>query len=111
MVPGIAFVWIAGILRKMPRNRKLKFWNGRIFLGINGRRNQVYANICAYSQKDAIALLEEQGEHTSLYELREWWSDCWGNSMKDVVPKRGLWVELEDGVPTEVVNGLSSIEG
>jgi len=81
--------------------RRLRLWNGHVFFyrvryeeGDRERR-QFHANVCAYSQKDAVALLEEFGMHESLYHFRGYWSPCWGDSMDEVEPERGVWIEFE----------------
>ena len=84
--------------------RKLKTWNGMLFFSKDNKGNQLEYNrmqrsayVCAYSQKDALVLLEEFGHPTSLYEFRGWWSDRWGNTMAGVERERGLWVDFGEG--------------
>lgn len=88
--------------------RKLKFWNYMLFVSRKPdgssyeRTMQLYASVCAYSQKDAIQLLAEKGHTISLYEFRMMWSNCWGTSMDNVEPQRGLWIEFEKDKPEKV---------
>ena len=90
--------------------RKLKKWNGMLFFHqddkgkkIPLRKTQLKVSICAYSQKDAVSLLHEHGyNNEKLHHLREYWSNCWGNSMDGIEPERGMWVEFEMGKPVKV---------
>lgn len=91
------------------RKRKLKVWNGTLAFSqdaegreLSGNRCQRDVSLCAYSQKDAIALLEEYGHPMSLYEFRDFWADCWGNSMTGVERERGIWVEYERDKPVRL---------
>lgn len=74
--------------------RRLKKWNGLVMF--RGGQRSVY--IAAYTQKDALELLEGYGHPTSMYEFRGWWSPGWGNPMLPICgfdqepPKRGMWV-------------------
>jgi len=83
----------------MIRNRKLKVWNGLVWLN----RKQISSSICAYSQKDAVNLLNELGFSFTLGEFRDYWPPCWGNSMDGIEPERGLWIEMERGKPERFV--------
>jgi hypothetical protein len=83
----------------MIRKRKLKVWNGMVFIG----RKQVPASFCAYSQKDAVALLNETGLAYTTGEIRNYWSPCWGNSMDGIERERGLWIEMERDKPERFV--------
>jgi hypothetical protein len=75
--------------------RKLKVWNGAVICKDGQQRA---ANVCAYSQRDVLAVLAEHGIRTSFYELRGWWVDCWGDSMEGIERVRGLWLEEKRGV-------------
>jgi hypothetical protein len=68
--------------------KTLKFWNGRW-------ENRQHIYIAAYSQADAIRMIEEwlgrkpRGIET---EFRVYYSPCWGNTMESVAKERGIWV-------------------
>lgn len=86
----------------MTRKRSLKVWTGLV--RVSGKTGQLSANVCAYSQKDAIDLINSFSPYSStVHELRNYWSDCWGNSMNDIVPERGLWIEYQRGKPERVI--------
>jgi hypothetical protein len=88
----------------MSRKRSLKVWNGLIATTVAGKFKQCTANVCAYNQKDAIELLASFDNYSiSLYEFRMMWSDCWGTSMNDIVPERGIWVEYQTNKPERVI--------
>lgn len=60
----------------------LKKWNGRAQDFNNG-----HANVAAYSQKQAAELLSEAyRSNTSVNEVREYFSPCWGDDMKGIEP-------------------------
>ena len=78
-------------LKKMAarESKKLKIWNGRgDFRKLDG-----HLYVCAYTQKDAIELLNQAGhEHMTTRELSTYWSaNCWGTSMAGITPERGVW--------------------
>ena len=84
--------------------KKLQFWNGRggahlntahpVWAGVNPHR--VHISVCAYSKADARRLIVESGgRDPGDTEVSKYWSPCWGTSMKDVVPHRGIWVEFD----------------
>jgi hypothetical protein len=91
--------------------RRLKKWNGMIIFSrdfddreFEGRSRQLSVYLAAYSQKDALELLESYGHPTSMYEFRGWWTPgCWGNAMEPVCPdeddppRRGMWIDYQDG--------------
>jgi hypothetical protein len=62
--------------------KKLKYWNGR------GVRNGHFY-IAAYSQKQAAELLGKVFGFSRgmLPEIRNYFSPCWGNQMKDIKPE------------------------
>lgn len=58
--------------------------------------------IGAYSREDARRVVEEYaGAKPSVAELRDYFSDCWGNAMNLVEPERGLWVQWDPLLPVE----------
>lgn len=82
--------------------RKLKLWNGRDW----DCRGHLY--VCAYSQKDAVDLLNQAYRKirgyenrpdinpTTLCEIRKYWnSKGWGRSMDGITPERGVWWSKE----------------
>lgn len=83
----------------------LKFWNGAGSvcrkssdpLWHHLRFNQSpHAYVAAYSRADARRVIEEYcGRLPSDNELREYWSECWGNAMNGIVPERGLWLQFK----------------
>ena len=71
--------------------KKLKFWNGRG----HGKYVRGHINIAAYSQKHAAELLSKAvGGVIGVYEIQQYYSNCWVNSMEGITPdKPGVWVE------------------
>jgi hypothetical protein len=78
--------------------RSLKIWNGR---GVD-RNTHLY--VAAYSRADAARILTETfrrgaSEFISRLEIGRWQRElsvyfaegCWGNSMDDITPERGVW--------------------
>ena len=75
----------------------------RLFNGGRGRGDYLY--IAAYSVQDAARLMAaaERVRRGKDYktvaldlgrnarEIKEYFAECWGDSMKDVVPERGVW--------------------
>ena len=84
--------------------KKLKFWNGRG----HGKYVRGHMNIAAYSQKHAAELLSKViGGTIGIYEIKEYYSNCWGNSMKDITPTApGVWVEEEPHTTTGKVTQI-----
>ena len=91
--------------------RKLRCWNGRFCWGrvsTDPRWKDIpsnhspHGNVCAYSRADARRVIAEYtGAVPSDNEIKEYWSDCWGNSMDGIEPERGFWVEFTDGAKPE----------
>jgi hypothetical protein len=87
--------------------KKLKFWNGRG----HGKYNKGHIYVAAYSQKQASELVSiacyDCGGSLSLNEIREYYSDCWGNSMDGITPTEpGVWVtekQFSKETPIKVV--------
>lgn len=86
--------------------RKLKVYNGRLVSRPRDEKDaelfdaykEKHANVCAYSRADACRVIEEYlgyMPHGCANELKVYWSDCWGNSMKDVELERGMWIEFD----------------
>ena len=77
----------------MKKQKVLKFWNGRPYILT---KYEGHLNIAAYSKMDAIRMLQElypnltQGQ--AYPELTNYFSNCWGNDMRNVVPVRGIWL-------------------
>lgn len=66
---------------------KLKLYNGRWFEG-----KRIY--ICAKSRADAARMLTEYKGYCRGWsdEIKNFYSECWGNSMSGIRPERGLWI-------------------
>ncbi len=65
--------------------RTLKKWNGRG----HGKLSNQHINIAAYSQKQAAELVGEACGYydtIGITEIREYYSQCWGNSMDGIEP-------------------------
>lgn len=83
--------------------KTLKLWNGRGYCcdKRDARWNALphnrapHAYVAAYSRADARRVIEEYcGRLPADSELRDYWSEgCWGNSMRDIPPERGLWLQ------------------
>ncbi len=69
--------------------KKLKIWNGRGH-GRTYGRGHIY--VAAYSQKQAAELVsracygDDCPDNISTNEIRNYYSDCWGNSMNGIEP-------------------------
>jgi hypothetical protein len=63
--------------------RTLKVWNGRG----HGKHSKKHINVAAYTKKQAAELIGIACEcMVSVSEITVYYSDCWGNSMNDIVP-------------------------
>lgn len=66
--------------------RKIKIWNGRG----HGKFQKGHIYVAAYSQKQAAELVSKAcfgNDHPNIVssnEIREYYSDCWGNSMDGI---------------------------
>jgi hypothetical protein len=83
--------------------KKLKIWNGRGWGRSNYGRDgdklptsfyqfadHIY--VCAHSKAEAIRMVNDCGTgHISISEVNNYWSSCWGTSMKDIEPELGIW--------------------
>lgn len=93
--------------------KRLKKWNGRGY-AIVGRWGHPtpHAYIAAYSRADARRVCVEAGMHDpGDYELKSFFSDCWGNEMEGIEPKRGLWISPDDRSPPEFIGPKESGDG
>lgn len=70
--------------------RKLRIWNGRGDYGkFDGR-----FYVCAPTKKLAVELLTLAGhEAMNMREFTAYYSEVWGNAMKDVTPEIGVWYD------------------
>ena len=71
-----------------PTVRPLRLWNGRW-----GNQGHVY--VAAHSRADAgrlLCLADGQPIPGIDREIRDYFSECWGNQMAGVTPERGVWV-------------------
>lgn len=100
----------------MAKVKKLIIANGRGDYGRNRTKRfpkgfDGHFFVCAYSKADAVRLLKEAGYETmSIVEFNTYWSKgCWGNSMDDVIPERGVWFQRKnsgghvEGKPERVI--------
>lgn len=71
--------------------KTLKLYNGRWYE--DGWTKHCY--IAAYSRADAGRLYAQAGRGSRGVdaELRDYFSECWGNSMEGIKPERGLWIQ------------------
>ena len=68
----------------MKKEKILKLWNGR---GHGYTHNRHHFNVAAYTQKQAAELVSiASGFPISVSEIRVYYSNCWGNSMKGIIP-------------------------
>jgi len=88
--------------------KQLKIWNGK---GWGGRRYDKdgnytpdptgkeycdHAYVCANSRAHAVRLLQQAGHRfASDSELKNYWSACWGDPMKDIKPEIGVWTSQD----------------
>ena len=63
-------------------SRTLKVWNGRG----HGKHSRKHIYVAAYSKKQAAELISQACERSvSVSEITVYYSNCWGNSMKDII--------------------------
>jgi len=73
----------------------LKVWNGRGDFGYNGLDGRL--NVCASTRKEAVELLKAAGHSRMNFgELDNYYSDCWGISMRGIKREKGVWFESKD---------------
>jgi len=85
--------------------KKLKLYNGR------GWGNRIYDEnrnfvpdptgikfcdhtcVCAFSRSHAVRLINQAVGYnvSSSSELKNYWSECWGDQMKGIEPEIGVW--------------------
>ncbi len=69
--------------------KTLKIWNGR---GHGNKYGRGHIYVAAYSQKQAAELVskacfgDEYGDVVNVNEIRNYYSNCWGNSMDGITP-------------------------
>jgi len=81
--------------------KKLKLWNGRSY-GVIGSVIDSHINVAAYSRVDVRRLCLEAGlNDPGDTEIKEYWSECWGNSMSGITPERGIWLKTR-GVVVQI---------
>ena len=74
--------------------KTLRFWNGRPH-GILPRTQWEKSHVCiaAYSMADAGRVCVEAGlNDPGAWEIKNYFSERWGNDMQGVTPERGVWV-------------------
>ena len=84
--------------------KTLKFWNGRVY-GIlpQAQWKNTHACIAAYSMADARRVCVEAGmSDPGATEIKNYFSECWGNDMAGVAPERGLWITRRGQDPQHV---------
>lgn len=90
----------------MTKNKKLKIFNGPDHYFISIATSHLY--VAAYSQKDAIDLLNEAYRKYHNLEGRKdvkpftynllktyWNKGCWGTNMKGIEVERGVWLSKD----------------
>lgn len=81
--------------------KELRLWNGRPY-GVlpRGDWDKGYSiAVAAYSMADARRVCVESGcGDPGINEIRNYWSECWGNSMGGITPERGVW-KIKHGKP------------
>ena len=85
----------------MAETKTLRLWNGRW-----KDRGRVY--VAAYTRADAGRLLSQAAgaELPAIdREIRDYFSECWGNTMDGITPERGVWVQTGSRIskPVRVV--------
>jgi len=87
--------------------KKLNRWNGRATdWAINNKKVQrIY--IGAFSRADASRALKEAGYlYGTDSELKNYFSECWGNSMDGINLDRGVWVSFSGHSSKEVIERI-----
>lgn len=76
--------------------RKLKKWNGRGHHNLESKH--IY--VAAYNQKQAAELVGKAcglKRSIGVYEIRVYYSNCWGTPMEDIEPTEPcVWIEYDD---------------
>lgn len=74
--------------------RELKVWNGRGLM-IEGCFKHI--SVCAYSRADAVRIINEAAGWRAVNdrEIKEYYSQCWGNTMINIPRERGVWLSEE----------------
>lgn len=65
-------------------SKQLKKWNGRASGRMKG-----HFYVAAHSQKQAAELIHKAGGNmggSSIWEIRNYYSNCWGNAMNGIEP-------------------------
>lgn len=67
------------------KKKTLQFWNGRG----HGKYDKYHISVCAYSRKQATELVMQACgiTHGMSTELKTYYSKCWGDNMKNIVPE------------------------
>lgn len=82
-------------------SKPLRLWNGRPYGVLSQKEWHLHVNIAAYSIADACRVCTESGLHDPGYrEIKEYWSECWGNNMEGIIPQRGIWTVKHGEKPT-----------
>ena len=81
--------------------KKLKYWNGRG----QGHKCKGHVYVAAYSEKQAVEIIKEAfNSNTTISEIRNYFSNCWGSPMKGIEPKYpSVYYDEEKGTPPYLV--------
>lgn len=74
---------------KKKTKRKLRFFNGRTSCGAE------HGYIAAYTKKQAIELGVEAFGRFTVSELKNYWAEAWGTTMRHIQPtvtEPGVWI-------------------
>jgi hypothetical protein len=72
--------------------KEIRLWNGR------GPERNTHLYVGAYSAADACRLLKARWPQIGWPgELSIYFSECWGNSMVEIKPARGVWLQMGFG--------------
>lgn len=89
--------------------KTLKLYNGR------GDKQGEHLYVGAYSRADAARMLDKlynRGVNYWQREIKEYFSDCWGNAMLGIEPRRGVWVDEKkyerDSIVKHIFDGLNN---
>lgn len=92
--------------------KALKFWNGNPY-GILPSKDcfDKHVYIAAYSAEDARNVCLEAGLYANYPNLKKYFSQCWGDSMKGITPERGIWVVVGYNGTPKKINSVVALEG
>lgn len=84
--------------------KRLKIWNGRG----HGKFSSQHIYVAAYSMAEAARLISQScydiSDRISVQEIKNYYSDCWGNVMKGIIPTEPcLYISDKYSKPIKII--------